>query len=80
MLRLFGATENYGQQENIFNLTVKISLIFEKRFTVFTFFRFKLLFLARTFVRIRHRRALKFVGSSNLLPYFGLHRWNPAGQ
>jgi hypothetical protein len=38
-------------------LTVKAYLIFEKRFSVF--FGFKLSILARMFVRICHRRALR---------------------
>jgi len=53
-------------------LTVKASLIFGKRFTVFkienykSFSEFKFSILACTFVGILHFWALKFVGSPNL--------------
>jgi hypothetical protein len=53
-------------------LTVKTSLIFGKRFTVFKtvklFSGFKLFILACTFVGIHYRWALEFVGSPNLPP------------
>jgi hypothetical protein len=60
-------------------LTVKTFLIFEKRFTVLKtvnrFLDLNFFILTSTIVRICHRWALEFVGSSNLppkVPNFGI--------